>query len=175
MFVSKLDISDKLSNQKSLKGRVLEWMIDHPKSCTDTNAKLLGKTMVLSGLEATAQSAQQTIQSMVRNQMIWRYGNNRRARFVINFMHKDIPGYVLDKAPEDERTARVNAENNLKKGQHLDDVGCVVTQSKAAEPTDNAEEEEESQEETVVPIIVMKKRNGNSTSVSITLNVNLNI
>ena len=109
-------------------------------------------------------------------------------------MHKDIPSYILDGAPESDKKARERTESGLKKNQYVDKVGCVVTkpepkkEARKEEPKEEVKEEpkEEPEEENVpsiedvvehvaaVPIMVRKEKANGATNISITLNINLN-
>lgn len=135
MFASKLKLSDDVSRQKSTKGKILEWMQEHPNQCKDTNSAVIAKAMAIAG-KGKENTLRQTIQGMVNNQMLFRYGNRRRSDFYINYMHKDIPPYVLEKAPEADKNARKEVEDSLEENQHVDEVGCVVTKTEE-EPEDD--------------------------------------
>ena len=154
----------------------------------------LGKAMELSGVGGTQGSFAHAIQKMVGCQMINRYGNNRRANFTINYMHRDVPGYVLEKMPEEARRARANLEYELSKtkDQHLDDVGCVVTKPEKCVEQEPEEPEAklvespydemreyaataERVEEPVVPTQMSVSKENGEVKISLTLNINLNI
>lgn len=128
-----------MANQKSTKGMVLEWMVEHPNLCKNTSAMGIGKSLELAGIPGTQGTFAHIICKMVNTQMLFKHGNNRRATFMVNYMHRDVPGYVLEKMPEDARRARAALELELNKNQHLNDVGCVVTEP---EPEPEPEPEE---------------------------------
>ena len=193
MFASKIKLKEETARQKSSSGKILEWMQEHPSHCKNTNAAILAKSIALDGI-GTVNSIRQIIQRMVNNQMLSRFGNKRRSNFYINYLHKDIPPYVLENAPEDFGKAREELEAGLKENQHLDEYGCVVTEApvkakkpeeKPEEPKEEApEEEEEDDEEDYpeldsiiqklnVPVLVRKEEKGGGTNISITLNLNL--
>ena len=181
MITSKVTLSEGMAHQKSSKGQILEWMQNNPSRCRNTNATVLARSMQSEGI-SKFDSLRQLIQKMVNNQMINRYGNKRRANFFINYMHKDIPPYILENAPSEEKEAREKLEKGLKKNQYVDEVGCVVTKpEKKEEPKPEVEEDEEFPELdeiiehiATVPVAIRQRKESGSTSISITLNINLN-
>ena len=191
---TRLTLSDDTMHQRSTVGKILVWMQEHPNLCKNTNAAAMAKTMNSAGV-GRFDSLRQVVQRMVNNQILYRYGNKKRSNFHINYMHKDIPPYVLENAPESDRKFREIAEGGLKDGQYIDDVGCVVTKNKKAhEPKEEVtkkpeqkpegEKEEKSEERpeldeivehfTAVPVMVRKDKSNGSMNISITLNLNLN-
>lgn len=190
MYVSKLELSDETAHQKSTQGKILEWMQTHPAQTKNTSAAQMAKTMELGGM-GSASALRQAICKMVNNQMLGRLGGKRHAKFYINYLHKDIPPYILENAPSDAKRMYEDIKKGLDKGQHLDDKGCVVTKKDSEEekPEDDDkseyEKKPESDEEypeleeiiehiTAVPVAVRKKQENGSMNISITLNLNLN-
>ena len=179
MFGAKIKLSHDIAHQKSTKGAVLEWMQENPQLCKNTNATAIAKALVNSkGVlrGTTAVAVRQAICSMVNNQMITRFGNKRRANFYINYLHKDIPPYVLENAPKEERERRKAIEEGLDINQRLDDAGCIVTEP---QPDDAETQEVETKEDksselddiiekVIKPFIAQKE-----TTVVINLNINM--
>lgn len=197
MYVSRLELSDEIARQKSTQGKILEWMQTHPAQTKNTNAAQMAKTMSLGGMGSPS-ALRQAICKMVNSQMLGRIGSKRHAKFYINYLHKDIPPYVLENAPSDAKEMYEDIKKGLKEGQHLDDKGCVVTKAESKEEKPKDEEESEVDEEksevedkseadeeypeleeiiehiTAVPVAVRKKQENGSMNISITLNLNLN-
>lgn len=135
MIPSKFNLSEDLSSQKSTQGKILEWMQAHPKQCKRTNATMLAKQMNTDHVGRT-DNIRQVICRMVNNQILSRHGNRRHASFRINYLHKDIPPYILEGAPSDDKKTRKMVEEGLKDNQRLDDVGCIVTEPEPKESKD---------------------------------------
>ena len=174
-------------HQTGTVGKVLLWLQEEPRRGRNTNITQLTKSFCMSQ-GGTTTAVKQIIQKMVNVQMLSRYGNKRRSNFYINYLQKDIPGYVLDKAPAEERERVRKLKESLRENQHLTDDGCLVTQLSPAknsqEETSNPELEESKEEEeesssdaseentTSVPIKIENTERG--LSISITLNLNIN-
>ena len=182
MFGTRIKLDEDTAHQKSTKGKILEWMQSNPKLCKNTNATQIAKS-IASSEGGRVDAYRQAICLMINSQMLSRFGNRRRSNFYINYMHKDIPPYVLENAPKESRRMREEAEEGLKENQHLDDVGCIVTEPEPEEETeDTPEEGEDSNVEleevmehiTEIPVVVRNKKENGSMSISITLNLNLN-
>lgn len=124
MEVSKLTMSDKLKRQTSTQHQILRWMQEHPRLCTNTNATRMSKLM--HGVQGTAETKQQTIIKMVNTRILARFGTKFNARFLINYLHKDIPEDILARAPEEERKQVERIKEGLKATQELDREGCIV-------------------------------------------------
>lgn len=177
MFASKIKLSENVSHQKSSTGKVLEWMQKNPQHCKNTNASVMAKTMSMDGM-GLENALRQTIQKMVNNQMVGRVGNKRHSNFYINYLHKDIPPYVVENATDEIRKTRQDIEKGLDEGQYLDDVGCVVTKPKEEEPKEDEESPklgEPIEQFTTVPVRLHQEKTNGSISLSITLNLNLNL
>ena len=185
--------------QKGSAGKILLWLQDNEPRCRNTNIAVLAKSIEMGAIGVNLYTAKSMLQKMINNQMLHRYGGRKRSNFFINYYHKDIPGYILERAPAEvkERVERMNAE--LKPNQHVSVEGCVITESEVAEeekedtPTQpeleveeettdsNPVEEEEtpnvssdmSEENTTsAPITIRETERG--LSISITLNLNIN-
>ncbi|MBP5421828.1 MAG: hypothetical protein J6Y78_05215 [Paludibacteraceae bacterium] len=176
-------------------GQLLQWIQKNPRQCRDTNLANMARTFGMqSGIKTVTSQAQ--LQKMVNVQMLNKIGSRRRASFFINYFHKDIPGYILDSAPEEEKKRIETLKKGLQPNQYVDEDGCLVTkpvhklESKPSEvtitkPAENnlpdlkVEKEEvisssDASEEntTSVPIKVVDTERG--LSISITLNLNIN-
>lgn len=186
--------------QKGTVGKMLIWLQDNESRCRNTNIAVLAKSMEMSGIGVKLYNAKAMLQRMINNQMLQRYGGRKRSSFIINYYHKDIPGYILDRAPAEikERVERMKAE--LRPNQHISDEGCVVTEPEkkepepiedqptqpkfedekpvdASKPSTNEESTKFSSDApeentTTVPIKIVDDERG--ISISITLNLNIN-
>lgn len=186
--------------QKGTAGKILIWIQDNEPRTRNTNIAVMAKTIEMADIGVNLFSAKSMLQKMINNQMLHRYGGRKRSTFMINYYHKDIPGYILDRAPAEikERVKRMNDE--LKPNQHIDTEGCIVTESEKSEPEQSedtttqpdlkvetkpteskpvVEEEtlksssDASEENTTsVPITISDTERG--LSISITLNLNIN-
>lgn len=169
-------------------------MQENPNLLRNTNATALAKAIELS-TDISFFNAHVTLCKMVNSQMVNRFGTQKRANFYINYYHKDIPGYVLDEAPKEERQRVEIIKKGVKKNQHIDEVGCVVTEAPKEEKKeeititaneetkqDNVEEPKEETKEvssdaseentTSVPVEIKDTERG--LSISINLNININ-
>lgn len=178
MIPSSFKISKDLLSQKSTKGLELEWMQEHPNQCRNTNISVMSKAMA-NDIGGSVSNLRGRMQEMVNSQMITRFGNKKRSNFFINYLHKDIPPYVLEKAPQEDRDARKMLEAGIKEGQTVDDVGCVVTDmNKELKKEDDSEEYPELDEIiehiSTEPVVVRQNKQTGSVNISITLNLNLN-
>ena len=115
MIPTSFKMSKDLLSQKSTKGLELEWMQEHPKQCRNTNISIMCRAMV-HDIGGSISNLCGRMQEMVNNQMVFRFGNKKRSDFHINYMHKDIPPYVLERAPQEDRDARKKVEEGLKEG-----------------------------------------------------------
>lgn len=186
-------------SQKGTAGKILIWMQENPSRLKNTNNAVLAKCIEMSNIGVNLYNAKLLLQRMINNQMLYRHGGRKRSNYTINYYHKDIPGYILEKAPAEikDRIERMNTE--LKPNQHISVEGCVVTEAEkeAQEPeTDTTPEPElevqevvesnpTNEEETLksssdaseenttsVPISIRDSERG--LSISITLNLNIN-
>lgn len=187
-------------HQTGTVGQLLLWLQEEPKRGRNTNIAVMARTFAMhNGIQMY--TAKAMLQKMVNIQMLTRYGTKKRSNFFINYFHKDIPGYVLEKAPKEERERVEKLKLGLKENQHIDDVGCVVTEKvhetkekeEKATITENQTDQpsqlisevdkpiEENQKfssdaseenTTTVPIKIVDGERG--MSISITLNLNIN-
>lgn len=185
-------------SQKGTAGKVLIWMQDNPSRLKNTNNAVLAKCIEMSNIGVNMYNAKLLLQRMINNQMLYRHGGRKRSNYTINYYHKDIPGYILDRAPAEvkDRVERMNAE--LKPNQHISVEGCVVTEpeKEAQEPevdttpepelevqetteskpvieeTPNVSSDASEENTTSAPIMIKETERG--LSISITLNLNIN-
>lgn len=175
-----LHLTKEMSNQTSTIGKVLMWMQDNEKQLRNTNCTVLGKSIALA-TGGNTDSIRMALQRMVNNQMIHRHGNKRRSRFVINYYHKDIPGYVIERAPQDIKDKIKAMNNNLASNQYIDKVGDIVTKPTKLEETKEAEvvkeepaepKQEAQKQNVVVPVEI--KDDAKGLNLTITLNLTIN-
>lgn len=191
---ARITLSNDTAHQMSSYGMILDWMQKNPGRCNNTNITSIARSVVLSGYKTTESAVWQALNKMIKNQMIYRTNGIRRGNFRINYLHKQIPGYIIDSAPQPAKDYRNKTINGIKPGQYIDKVGCVVTPAekkeqeeepkevtitKAETPAKVSQEEtkevssDASEENTVsVPVQVTDTEHG--LSISITLNINLN-
>jgi len=180
-------------SQKGTAGKILTWIQDNEKFTKHTNMTLMANCIAKS-TDVEFYNAKMLINRMIQTQMINRFGGRKRANFYINYYHKDIPGYILEKAPDDIKSRLAEIREGLKENQHLSAEGCIVTEAPKKENEDEntitAEENlpeltEEPNEEmskvssdaseentTSVPVEIRETKDG--LSISITLNININ-
>lgn len=107
MEVSKLTISDELLHQTDVKTAVLVWLKAHPKAGYNTNCMLLAKTMSLSkDFTATSStgSIDQAIRRLITMGLIIRHRINfRRADFMVNYGHPDMPPFINEGVVKETR------------------------------------------------------------------------
>lgn len=129
MEVSKLTLSEQTAKQTSTLSQVLRWIQEHPRLCINTNIARLARQMPSSiGAQNTKRMM---LSNMVRNQVLTRFGTKFNSRFLINYLHRDIPQEVLNNAPESEKETvkRIKTEVEQKK-QTLTNEGVIVTPPK---------------------------------------------
>ena len=122
--VSKLTFSQETKNklenkttedqQEPYKTSILRWMQNSPAAMRDTTTARLARTIAVN--RVTPQKEQDvlfTLYTMTRDGVIVYSGHNstRRKTFYINYMHKNIPKEVREKATQEELN---NAEKVLK-------------------------------------------------------------
>ena len=181
-------------------GQLLLWAQENPKQLRNTNVTQMARTFCMThSIQLLTAKAQ--LQKMVNVQMLTKFGGKRRASFFINYFHKDIPGYILENAPEEDKRRIAMLKEGLSENQHIEADGVVVTENtrnsedKCSEVTITNEETEQtnqvatvynevpaeeeisssdmSEEKTTsVPIKVVDTERG--LSISITLNLNIN-
>lgn len=112
-------------------------MQDNPKQTRNTNLKQMARTYCMTHY-GNSDSIAQSLQRMLNNQMITRTNGKRRSQFFINYFHPQMPGYIKQRAPKEdkERIERIKAMA-IQQNQYVDDIGCVVT-----EPEKEAQEPE---------------------------------
>lgn len=175
-------------------GKILMWMQDNDKFLRDTTlTDVAEQAAIANGLKSN--NTRITILKMYHNQMVNKTASGRkRGRVYINYYHKDIPGYILDRAPQDIQDRVRAMKEGLKENQHIDEVGCVVTKEEPKEePKEDAKEEpkedtEKEQAKEVVPAEAIEvaqtpeqsvampveiKREGKN--ITLTININLSL
>lgn len=137
MEVSRITFMKTTLNQTGTIGKLLMWMQDNPKQTRNTNLKQMAKTYCMTHY-GNADSLAHTFQRMLNNQMITRAGGKRHSQFFINYFHPQMPGYIKQRAPKEdkERIERIEAMAT-QQNQYVDGNGCVVT-----EPEKEAQEPE---------------------------------
>ena len=171
------------------------WMQDNPTALRDTTLTQLAKMSCYS-LGTSEANAKAMLCKMRNNQMIIKTSvGKRRGKLYINYYHKDIPGYIVERAPQDIQDRVKTMKENLEKDQYIDEVGCIVTKGnnncapeKCAEETERAtsdasasedEKEQISEKDTgetakEISIPVLVKRDNGGRNISLTININLN-
>lgn len=189
---ARLRFKSETLKQKGSAGKILIWLQDNESRTRNTNIAVLAKSIDMSGIGVNLYTAKAMLQKMINNQMLHRYGGRKRSSFIINYYHKDIPGYILDRAPAEvkERVERMKAE--LSPNQHISVEGCVVTEQEEKEPepkesttaqvksepeqpieeTPNVSSDMSEENTTSVPVEIQDTERG--LSISITLNLNIN-
>lgn len=117
-------LTEELAHQLSSKGKILKWMQEHPGACKNTNHLLLAKTMG-NDVRLSTGAIRGNLRKMVDREMLTEHnihGKQRYRDMRINYFHKDIPGYILENAPEDVKQ-KVNDYRQLADGEYLDDKG----------------------------------------------------
>ena len=137
MEVRKVTFLKSTLNQTGTIGKLLMWMQDNPKQTRNTNLKQMARTYCMTHY-GNSDSIAQSLQRMLNNQMITRTNGKRRSQFFINYFHPQMPGYIKQRAPKEdkERIERIKAMA-IQQNQYVDDIGCVVT-----EPEKEAQEPE---------------------------------
>lgn len=174
--------------QEGTVGKILKWMQDNPNSTRSTNISLMAATIANSGFGLKINTIKITLNKMRNNQMILRYGGKKHARFMINYYQKDIPGYILARAPQDIQDKVRAMKENLLENQYIDDEGCLVTKPEKTEETKEDEEEEEEEEpkaeakeepteettkqDVVVPVEIKDDAKGLNITISLNLTIN---
>lgn len=129
-------LTEELAHQLSSKGKILKWMQEHPGACKNTNHLLLAKTMG-NDVRLSIGAVRANLKRMVDREMLMeynRYGKQKYRDITINYFHKDIPGYILENAPEDTKQ-KVNEYRQLADGEYLDDKGI---KTRKLEQTDDS-------------------------------------
>lgn len=175
--------------QEGTVGKILRWLQDNPRYLRDTSANSLAKSMSLARL-GSEQNIRVTLYKMINNQMLTRVGTKRRSDFIINYYHKDLPGYILDRAPQEMKDRVRRMKENLKSDQRMTKEGVLVTKgtkedvveetlspenSKTEEanlPKEEVSSDASEENTTSVPVTITDTERG--LSISITLNLNIN-
>ena len=156
-------------------------MQDNENVLRDTSVSSLS-VMISQNTGQTWQNVRLSIYKMINNQMVTRCGGKRRASFRINYFQKDIPGYILERAPQDIQDKVKAVKEGLKPNQYMDEVGCIVTKpEKKEEPEpepepekiENKEEKTDGiMEEAPMPVEIKTAKDGQN--FTITLNFTFN-
>lgn len=191
---ARVKFSQSVLKQTGTVGKILQFIQNNPNSARNTNVTLLAKTMSLGGVGKET-TLNQVINKMLNNQMLTRWGGKRHANFRINYFQPDIPGYILEGAPEEERKRVERMKAEMQPNQYISKDGCLVTPGpKKEEPkptiiepkeTNLPDLKEEKEEETLksssdaseenttsVPVVIRDTERG--LSISITLNLTIN-
>ena len=123
-------------------GKILMWMQDNDKFLRDTTLTAVAEqAAIANGLKGN--NTRITVLKMYHNQMVNKTASGRkRGRVYINYYHQAIPGYILDRAPQDIQDKVRAMKEGLKDNQHIDEVGCVVTKEEPKKATKEKIKEE---------------------------------
>lgn len=195
---AKVTFRQETLSQEGTVGKILRFIQDKPNFVRSTNVTLL-TDMICEYSGKKTNTVRMTINKMINNQMLLRYGGKKHARFMINYYQKDIPGYILERAPQDIQDKVKAMKDNLNKDQYIDNAGCVVTKGKkqADEEEDvkvekeedvKSEEEEDAKEVKVVDnkeeapqetnkqdVVVPVEIKDDSKGMNLTITLNLTI
>lgn len=203
MEVRKVTFLKSTLNQTGTIGKLLMWMQDNPKQTRNTNLKQMARTYCMTHY-GNSDSIAQSLQRMLNNQMITRTNGKRRSQFFINYFHPQMPGYIKQRAPKEdkERIERIKAMA-MQQNQYVDDIGCVVTEPEkeaqepevdtTPEPTpepdlkvqetvesnptveeETLESSSDASEENTTSAPITVRETERGLSISITLNLNIN-
>lgn len=164
MEVSRLTLSDELKHQTATQTNILLWIQEHPRQCKNTNITKMAREM--RSVTGSANTKKAIIRRMVDNQIITRFGTKFNSRFLINYMHRDIPQEVLENAPEEEKEHIRKIKKGLKHNQTLSPEGCVITK-----PNKQPEQTKETNMQTQSQPQVQTKVDKNK--LTITINIQL--
>lgn len=173
MDVRKITLSPNIAHQLSTSHRLLLWMQNNERHCKGTNIAQLARTAAMHLDHANFQTLRTTLNTMVNNQVLHRKGGKRKADFTINYMHKDIPSDVLEKAPLDTQKRVKQALVSMQEGQYLSDDGCIVTPGPEEPKEQPNEATPASQQDTPVEQVI--KAPLTVTKDGLTININLTI
>ena len=157
-------------HQTSTVGKILQFIQKHPDAARNTNCTLLAKRMNLAG-EGNVSTLFNNITKMVRNQMLFRENSKHHTRFSINYLHKDLPAYILAGAPKETKEL---VKNTIEQGKAL---SKKIEKHKTARPVPIKKIETKPvaipvrKKPIVKPIEVKRTPNG----VTITINLNINL
>ena len=183
MRASKLTFRESTLKQTGTVGKILMWIQDNPSYTRDTSFKQVANMVRAAMPDMAEGTVRCALNKMHLNQMILKSSNGKcRGRIYINYYHKDIPGYVLERAPQDIQDRVKAMKENLEKNQYIDDFGCVTTKGErktADNGTDMRSEEsgsrgtDESVKEISLPMLVKREKDGRN--ISLTININLDV
>lgn len=101
--VSRFTMSPELQKQEAYSTKCLRWMQDNPEQCKNTTYARMGRTIALSGTtDQKERNIVMTLQNMASRGMITYNGaaRGRRKTFFINYLHKNIPKEIIERAPK---------------------------------------------------------------------------
>lgn len=166
MEVSRLTLSPEVACQKSLKTKILLWMQDNPKNCLSTNIKKMAIQM--RGIGGTQNSRATSMHQMINSQMINRFGTKHHSRFMINYLHKNIPKEVLENAPDEEKNRVREIKEGVKMNESISDEGCIIKK-----PAKQPEEQTQQATQTTVQPEAIARFTPNTNQLTITINLNI--
>lgn len=181
MEVSKLTFRPETASQTGSIGKILMWCQDNPRFLKDTNLTQMSKC-IGRNTGMNQHTVRIFLNKMVNIEMLTRVGGRRRSDFAINYYQKDIPGYIIDRAPAEERKRILKYKKEMEK--YIQNKGGsftakrTITKSKpelkAKKPEEviNKSSSDASEENTTsIPVVVRGTERG--LSISITLNLNI--
>lgn len=182
---ARVTLSPEVAYQESLEHKILRWIQSHQWLVNSTSCRGIAICAKIPGYKTG--TVQIAVQKMVNNQMLNRYGTKRKGRFRINYLHRDIPQDILDNAPIEEKAAVAKIKARLAENQHLDEVGCVITET-PSETHGEAPRSDETAEDDIdtvsAPIVAQKAssepteqvievtKNGQPITITLTININ---
>lgn len=179
MIASNIKFNKETLHQQGTVGQILLYIQDNPKFARDTNITQLS-IMLSRYYGKKVDNLKAMLYKMVNSQLLLTQGGKHRRTFYINYWHKDIPGYILERVPEDVKIKVQKMKESLDQEHYINDEGCLVNTTNS-KPVVNHDEEgiivTESKEiedikETKLPKIEVNKTPEGIT-ISITLNINL--
>ena len=185
--VSSFKISPELQHQESYITTILKWMQDNPEQCKNTNYARMARTMTLGGV--TRQKEKNiifTLQNMNSRGLIDYSGapRGRRKTFFINYLHKNIPREIINRAPSNDikrheelaGKSLIGVKHSIDQETQTETEAPTVESPVVEQPTSEPKTVEDVAVPTVptmdVPIELDKMPNGNFT---LQLNINFTI
>lgn len=175
-------------SQEGTVGKILRYVQDYPQFTKNTNIKLLS-TMVSNHYRMSYNTVRANVCKMINNQMLLRQGGKRHGKIMVNYYHKDVPGYIMERAPQDIQDRVKAMKDKLEEDQYISQEGCLVTkgdkepktnlneeapeEEATEEPENKAEEQTENQPKNVV-VPVEVKDDAKGLNLTITLNLTIN-
>lgn len=149
-------------NQKTTEQYILEWLQANPKLAYRTTSVNIAKEMKLHfGCPKTLNTIRQTLQGLVRKDIVRLNGNKMNGDYYINYSSKQLPKYILENAPDDIKEHIIAFRNDLKANQYIDEMGCKVTKPVVEEkPTVKEPVVEEEQKEKPVETTITEPEVG---------------